>query len=140
MHALARAGEHGLLWHAWPRSGRLLDRRGAPVYRRAIGTVLATMVANTAVKYTVGRARPRARGAAAAHVHDLGPLLPVGARLHVVRRGAGALRRRCRGRRSTPVACAMALSRPYLGVHYPSDIVAGALLGDAVARLGAPAS
>ena len=37
------------------------------------------------------------------------------------------------------LATAMALSRPYLGVHYPSDIAAGALLGDAVARLGAPA-
>ena len=36
------------------------------------------------------------------------------------------------------LATAMALSRPYLGVHYPSDIAAGALLGDAVARLGAP--
>jgi len=29
----------------------------------------------------------------------------------------------------------MALSRPYLGVHYPSDVVAGAFLGDAIARL-----
>jgi membrane-associated phospholipid phosphatase len=29
----------------------------------------------------------------------------------------------------------MALSRPYLGVHYPSDALAGAALGDAVARL-----
>jgi membrane-associated phospholipid phosphatase len=29
----------------------------------------------------------------------------------------------------------MALSRPYLGVHYPSDIVAGALLGRALERL-----
>ena len=30
-------------------------------------------------------------------------------------------------------AFAMALSRPYLGVHYPSDIVAGMLLGTVVA-------
>jgi len=33
------------------------------------------------------------------------------------------------------LAGAMALSRPYLGVHYPSDVVAGAALGDAVGRL-----
>ena len=36
------------------------------------------------------------------------------------------------------VAVAMALSRPYLGVHYPSDILAGAALGDAVARFMTP--
>jgi membrane-associated phospholipid phosphatase len=33
------------------------------------------------------------------------------------------------------LALAMALSRPYLGVHYPSDTLAGAALGDALARL-----
>ena len=32
-------------------------------------------------------------------------------------------------------AGAMALTRPYLGVHYPRDVVAGALLGWAVERL-----
>ena len=30
---------------------------------------------------------------------------------------------------------AMALTRPYLGVHYPSDVVAGALLGTAIETL-----
>jgi membrane-associated phospholipid phosphatase len=34
-----------------------------------------------------------------------------------------------------PVATAMALSRLYLGVHYPSDSLAGVALGEAVARL-----
>lgn len=32
-----------------------------------------------------------------------------------------------------PVAALIALSRPYVGVHYPSDIVVGAILGTATA-------
>jgi membrane-associated phospholipid phosphatase len=34
------------------------------------------------------------------------------------------------------LAGTLALSRVYLGVHYPSDILAGALLGHAVAEVG----
>jgi undecaprenyl-diphosphatase len=31
-------------------------------------------------------------------------------------------------------AAALALTRPYLGVHYPSDVVVGAVLGTAIAE------
>jgi undecaprenyl-diphosphatase len=34
-----------------------------------------------------------------------------------------------------PVAAAMSLSRVYLGVHWPSDTVAGFVLGAAIAEL-----
>jgi membrane-associated phospholipid phosphatase len=36
-------------------------------------------------------------------------------------------------------ACAFAVSRPYLGVHYPSDVLAGIVLGTAVAVVGSRA-
>lgn len=35
------------------------------------------------------------------------------------------------------IALAVAVSRPYVGVHYPSDVLAGALLGTAVAAVTA---
>ena len=119
----ARAGENGALWFALALLAR--DRRAARV-------VLAALVANTAIKQVVRRPRP-----------DLGPeLAPLAATVsslsypsaHAATSVAGA---RALGG-SWPLyaaAGAMALTRPYLGVHYPSDVIAGAALGVAVERL-----
>jgi undecaprenyl-diphosphatase len=90
------------------------------------------------VKLAVGRRRPE--------LADLPPLVPTGSRIsypsaHASTSFAGARSLA----RAWPAAAAplyaaaamMALSRPYVGVHYPSDVVAGAALGTAVAELAA---
>lgn len=120
----ARAGENGVLWFVLA----LLARD-----RRAARSVAAALIANTAIKQVVRRPRP-----------DLGPdLAPLASTISSLSypsahastsfAAAGAL-----GLPSLPLyaaAGAMALTRPYLGVHYPSDVVAGAALGWAVERL-----
>lgn len=132
--ALARAGDNGLLWHALAAAGAAVHGQRRSVYLRTMRTVLVTLLVNTGVKQAVWRARPA--------LEELPALAPVlsgrsfpsahsstsfaGARVLADALPAGAV---------YPVAVAMALTRPYLGVHYPSDIVAGAILGHATAEL-----
>ncbi len=122
----ARAGENGALWLALAALVR---------DRRAFRVVLTALIANTAVKQVVRRPRP-----------DLGPGLPPlsstisslsypSAHAATSFAAAGALGRTLPAAPLYAAAGAMALSRPYLGVHYPSDVVAGALLGWAVETL-----
>jgi undecaprenyl-diphosphatase len=120
----ARAGENGVLWFALAAVVR---------DRRAVRVVFAALLANTAVKQVVRRPRP-----------VLGPELPplaatvsglsyTSAHAATSFAAAGAL-----SLPSLPLyaaAGAMALTRPYLGVHYPSDVLAGAALGVALERL-----
>jgi undecaprenyl-diphosphatase len=139
MVMLARAGENGLLWEAIGATGALVSARRRPDFVRAMQIVLGTLVLNTAVKYAVRRARPVLE-------EELPALTPVLSgrsypSAHASTSFAGARALAAAGVPAVPVyavAAGMALSRPYLGVHYPSDVVAGAFLGDAVARLMTP--
>jgi membrane-associated phospholipid phosphatase len=119
----ARAGENGVLWFAIALVAR---------DRRAVRVVLGALLANTAVKQVVRRPRPA--------LPDLPPLAATVSSLsypsaHAATSFAAA------GALSLPsvplyaAAGAMALTRPYLGVHYPSDVVAGAALGVALEKL-----
>ncbi len=133
---LARAGENGLLWNAIATVGGTLSARRRDDYVRAIEIVLVTLFLNTVVKQTVRRARPVLE-------EELPALTPVLSgrsypSAHASTSFAGARALAAAGLPAAPLralAVAMALSRPYLGVHYPSDVLAGAVLGDAVARL-----
>jgi membrane-associated phospholipid phosphatase len=96
---------------------------------------LVTLAANTAVKQLVRRARPVLEEELPALVPTLSGRSYPSAHSSTSFAAAGALARTLPAPPLYAAAAAMALSRPYLGVHYPSDIVAGALLGRALERL-----
>jgi decaprenylphosphoryl-5-phosphoribose phosphatase len=132
--AFSRTGEHGLAWHIVAAAGIVLDAERRPVYRRALIATLSAYAANQAIKLAVRRPRPR--------LEDLPPLTDTLTELSYP--SAHAATSFAAARALSPAlpapglyaaAGVMALSRPYLGVHYVSDSVAGAALGYAVARL-----
>ena len=128
---LSRLGDHGSLWLAASAVGALVDGRRRPVYLRAARAVALTLLLNYAVKVAIRRARPL--------IEDLPPLSPTVSSLsypsaHASTSFAGArvLSEAVPAGPLYAVAIAIALSRPYLGIHYPSDVVAGAALGTVI--------
>ena len=130
----SRLGEHGALWFAMAAVGAALDRRLRSRYRRALRAVAVAYGLNTAAKLAIRRARPL--------LEDLPALSPTlttlsfpSAHASTSFAGAHALARALPAPPLYALAATMALSRPYLGVHYPSDALAGGLLGLAVAEV-----
>jgi membrane-associated phospholipid phosphatase len=130
----SRLGEHAALWLALGAAGSMLagpDRRAG--WRRATAVVAGTYAANTALKLIVRRRRPELPGLPALTSTPTRLSFPSA---HASTAFAGALAYSRLGLPGVPLyalAAGLALSRLYLGVHYPSDVLAGALLGTAIA-------
>jgi undecaprenyl-diphosphatase len=132
--AFSRLGEQAMVWYALCGAGALLDPLGRPTYARAAKTILGVYAFNQMIKVVVRRRRPRLEGLPPLAGTLSGLSYPsahsatsfAAARMLSPRLPAGPL---------YALAVSLGLSRLYLGLHYPTDIVAGAALGAAAGEL-----
>lgn len=144
MRGLGLAGEYGAVWMATGAVSAALDRSRRPRWVAASGVAPVAIVLNYAVKRAVGRKRPV--------ITEHPPLARAPSKLsfpsaHATSSlAAAAALGRVEPRAKVPLhvlAGLICVGRPYLGMHYPSDVLAGATLGAVLGRivpgLGEPA-
>jgi membrane-associated phospholipid phosphatase len=136
MRALGLAGEYGAVWMTIGATGAAADR---PRRARWLGGALvapAAIVINFAVKKSIGRQRPV--------ITEHPPLARAPSKLsfpsaHATSSVAAATAiSRIEPRARLPLfalAALICVGRPYLGMHYPSDVAAGVALGAVLGAL-----
>lgn len=138
LQALSRAADHGMLW--WAIAGILTVMGGRPrrgAARGMLSLLCASAVANGVLKPVFPRRRPPPREWST-------PLrgvpiprsssFPSGHSASAAAFVTGvASESRAVGAALAPLAAAVAYSRVHNGVHWPSDVVAGVVVGGAVA-------
>jgi membrane-associated phospholipid phosphatase len=135
MRALGAVGEWGAVWAGIGLFGSARDARRRPRWLAATAVGPAAIAVNYTVKVAVGRDRPL--------IEEHPPLARAPSELsfpsaHATSSvaAATALGRIAPSYR-VPLYClagAICLTRPYLGMHYPSDVLAGVFLGAVIGR------
>ncbi|WP_330294710.1 bifunctional phosphatase PAP2/diacylglycerol kinase family protein [Streptomyces sp. NBC_00503] len=132
---LGRAANHGMLWAGAAAAiaviGSARSRKAA--VRGAASLAVASATINTVGKWSVRRPRPLLDGVPVVRQQATQPQttsFPSGHAASAFAFTAGvALESPGWGAALVPVAASVAFSRVYTGVHYPSDVLAGAALG-----------
>jgi membrane-associated phospholipid phosphatase len=136
MRALGAAGEYGAVWAAVGTGGAAIDGRRRRSWAIAGALGPAAVGINFIVKVGVGRERPL--------IEEHPPLAPAPTKLsfpsaHATSSVAAATALgRVEPKARLPLGTLAALicvGRPYLGMHYPSDVLGGVALGFALGAL-----
>ena len=127
--ALGKAGNNGAVWLVLGVALAIIDSERAQEWLICAALGPVAIVLNYGIKLLVKRPRPVLEGLpplggapsslSFPSAHALSSFAVATAMYRVDPATAGAL----------VVALAISLGRPYLGMHYPSDVLAGALLG-----------
>ena len=138
---LGRSANHGMLWLTGAAvMGLSRNRNARRAAMRGVGSlVLASTAANLVAKQLVGRRRPVTTAVPIARRLLRAPVTTSFPSGHAASAAAFAtavtLESPWLGAAAVPLAVAVAGSRVYTGVHYPSDVLAGAVLGAGMAAL-----
>jgi membrane-associated phospholipid phosphatase len=132
----SKAGEHAAVWLALGAVAAALNRGEQRArWQSATLTVAASYVFNTGIKFAVRRERPQLKGLPAL------TKTPTQLSFPSAHATTGFCAARVYSRLGAPrvplysLAAALAYSRLYLGVHYPSDVLAGAALGTLIGEI-----
>jgi len=137
--AFSALGQHAAIWLAFGAGASTFAARDERrSWRAATATVAGAYVFNTALKFAVRRPRPQLPG--------LPPLTATPTQLsfpsaHATSSFAAARAFSAAGAPPLPLyllAGGLAASRLYLGVHYPSDVLAGVVLGSLIGGVASP--
>jgi len=134
LRLLTKSANHGLLWMGIAAVGVLAGKRSRRAGLRGVASLsAASFISNTVIKPLIGRRRPDPeRTMLARRIHRMPwtSSFPSGHAASAAAFAAGAtMELPMAGPILVPLAAAVAYSRVHVGVHYRSDVWAGAAIG-----------